>query len=177
MFRFPNTFNDLPIRSLQTGRQIGKLGLMIINPDNLNVEAFLCKQRITNQGLYLFTSDIREFSSAGVIVDSQDNLMASEDLVRLQKLVDINFELVGKKVITQHKRKVGKVINFTLDDISYKIEKIYVQPSLFKGFTGGDKIIDRKQILNVTDTTITVKDVDIKAKESTKEPRFNAVAN
>lgn len=177
MLRFYDTFYDMPIRSLRTGRQIGKLGDHIINPDNLRLDAFYVQQRLSGAQLYLFASDIREIGRLGAVIDSEDSLMEGDDLVRLEKLQEINFLMQGKKVETDKKRKVGKVVNYAVDDASFLIEKMYIRPSIMKGFTSGDLVIGRQQVLNVTDSKIVVKDTDIKAQESARKPSFNPIVN
>lgn len=177
MLRFIDQFPGLPILSLRNGRTIAKLSDPIIDPNNLTIVAFYCELRTTDGDTVVFVNDIREFSNKGIIVDSEENLMEIEGLVRLEKIIEINFSLIDKKVISDKKRKVGKVTDYTIDDRTFSIEKLYVRPTLLKNISGGDLIIGRRQIVEVNDSEVVVKDADIQVGAKKKKPAFNLIAN
>lgn len=155
----------MDVLSLQIGRPIGRLEKPIINPNNLRIVAFDCFVMKDRKELVLFIDDIRETNRDGVIVDSYESLMPTDDLVRLQELRKIGFELTGKKVITDKKRKVGRVVDFTVDDTNYFITKIYIRPTLSKSLLSGNLIVDRSQVVEVTDKVVVVKDTFLEARE------------
>ena len=175
MLRFVNQFTGSPIKSLRNGRTIGRLSDPILDPRDLSIAAFYVEVRALGGELVLFSDDIREYTSSGAIVDSEDNLMETDGLVRLEELQEINFSLVGKQVITDKKRKVGKVSDFTVDDASYQIEKLYVRPPMVKSISSGERIIGRRQIVEVNDSQIIVKDADIRSdqKSRSRKAAFN----
>lgn len=166
MLRFIKQFHNMDILSLQTGLKVGVLGDPIINPSNLRIVAFECTSRIDKKQLVVFIDDIRETGRRDIIVDSQDSMMPMDDLVRLKELREINFQLPGKKVATEKKSTLGKVSDYTVDDQSYFIMKIYVRPTLTKSFISSNMIIDRQQIIEVTDKAIIVKDGSISETEA-----------
>lgn len=176
MLRFINSFRDVDILSLRNGRPIGKVGDPIINPNNLSIEAFYAHSPRESEHRVIFAADIRELSVRGVIVDSEDNLMELEGLVRLEKVLAIDFQMMDKKVVTKSGKSVGKVMDYVVDDKGYEIQKIYVRPAIVKAFTKNDLIIGRNQIVEVNDKKIVVKDTDIKVGSKIKKPAFNPLA-
>src|SRR5687767_165076 len=162
---------DLPILSLQTGSEIARVGEPIIEPQHLAIIAFYCSgDRLDVSPAILHTIDIREFSNLGFIVDSADDLMSPDDLVRLQQILDLKFELIGKRVIDTLGKKIGKVNNYILDSRSFFIKKICVKPTMLQAWDTTEVIIDRTQIERITDTEVVVKAPTVPKEDSIAEP-------
>jgi hypothetical protein len=90
-------------------------------------------------------------------------LSLPDDLVRHREILDIRFKLIGKTVKTK-RRKLGKVSDFSYDEESLFVQKLYVTRSIIKVFTNDDTLlIDRQQIIEVTDQYIMVDEAEAKA--------------
>lgn len=147
------------VMSLRTGTEIASVLGSIINPDNLKIEGFYCQDRFDNQMCILLYQDIREIVSQGYVVNDHDVLVLPEDLVRLKKIIDLNYDILGKQVVTISKEKVGKVNDYATETETMYIQKIYVTRSIFKSFVGGSLIIDRSQVNEITPTRIVINDL------------------
>ena len=150
------------VLSLRTGSPIASVVGVIINPDNLKIEGFYCQDRFNKQRLVLLSQDIRDTLPQGYAVNDHDVLTEPEELVRLQKVMEINFTLLGKPVVTLSKDKLGKVNDYATETGSMFIQKIYVSQSILKSFTGGSLSIDRSQINEITPRRIIVNDLQSK---------------
>lgn len=113
--------------------------------------------------LILLYQDIRELIDRGYVVDDHDVLVEADELVRLKKVLDIDFQLIGKQVVTTDKEKVGKVSDYAVEVNSMMIQKIYVSQSLMKSLTGGSLSIDRSQINEITPKRIIINELAKKA--------------
>ena len=149
-----------PVMSLRTGRPVATAVQAIINPNNLKIEGFYCIDS-ENKGkqLVLLHRDIRDVLPAGIVVDDYDVLTEPEDLVRLKKVMEYQFEVIGKAVVTDKKARLGKVTDYSTDPESMYIKKLYVVQSVFKSLSGGNLGIDRNQIVEVTNSKIVVRDL------------------
>jgi sporulation protein YlmC with PRC-barrel domain len=147
-----------PVLSLRTGTPIGTTLSPIINPNNLKIEGFYCQENSTRKTLVLLSQDIREILVQGIVVNDLDALTEPEELIRLKDILKVNFELLGKVVITG-KERVGKVGDYAVDIDSMFIQKLYVSQSVFKSFSGGNLGIDRSQIIEITDKRIVIHDL------------------
>ena len=79
--------------------------------------------------------------------------------MRLNEALAVNYDLMGKAVITDHHRRVGKITDYAVDGESLYIQKIYVAPKLLKSITGTSQLsIDRSQIIEVSDKHIVIKE-------------------
>ena len=156
----------VPIMSLQTGAAIAETASFIIDPRELKVVGFYCSgPRLDVNPAILTVSDIREIGSVGIIVDNADVLVSPNDLVRLKEVIDIHFTLDNKMVVDQLGQKLGRVSNVTLDNKSLYIVKLHVRPGVWQSFKTTELLIDRTDILQVTDTEVIVKHAGVKKEE------------
>ncbi len=168
----PSTrFIDTPVMSLQTGSELGRTVRPIINPRELSIVAFeLHGINLDYDPSLLRINDIREIGPMGMIIDSSDELISVSDVIKIKEIYELNFELVGLKVIDDKKRNVGKVTGFTLDASSFFIQQLQVKRPLLKSFGDTEFLIHRSQVVKITDDYLVVKSPDIRHKEAVAEP-------
>lgn len=148
------------VLSLRTGSPIATVNSAIINPDNLKVEGFYCQDHFDKkQQLVLLVQDIRDIIPQGYVVNDHDVLAEPDELVRLKKVMDLDFELIGKQVVTVDKQKVGKASDYATEMSTMYIQKIYVAQSILKSLTGGSLSIDRTQINEITPRRIIINEL------------------
>lgn len=162
--------------SLRTGSAIGMAIEPVISPHNLKILGWWCKLPATPALTVLLTEDVREFMPNGLAVNDEAVFSTKHELVRHKEVLDLHFQLIGKAVKSKS-QKLGKVSDFSYDENSYFIQKLYVTKPLTKIFAAEDTlIIDRTQIIEVTDKYILVEDADIKATEDETVPAAASAA-
>ncbi len=144
------------IISMRIGRAIGVTTEIIINPNNLKIEGWFAQDLDTKKTVILLSQDVRGFVEQGFAVNDHDALSDPDELIRLKELLKLNFTLIGKIVVTDHRRRVGKVVNYSLNDSNFYIQKLNINQSILKNFSGGEIIVDRSQILEITDSKIRI---------------------
>ncbi len=161
MLMLSKSLINRPIMSLRSGVQIGSAVRPVINPHNLKILGWWCKLA-GGQSQVLLADNVREVLPNGLAVNDESALSPSDDLVRHREILDTHFELTGKLVKTK-RQKLGKVSDFSYNEGMF-VQKLYVARPLRKVFTTEDTlIIDREQILEVTDHYILVRDTEIMA--------------
>jgi sporulation protein YlmC with PRC-barrel domain len=83
--------------------------------------------------------------------------MDDDGLIRLKEIIDIDFRLIGKSVVTDSGQRLGKVSSFAVDTLTWLIMKIYAQPPLLRNVGAAELIFARTQIIKVSDTQVVVK--------------------
>ncbi len=169
MQRLSSTLYNLPIFSLATGHQIGVAVRPLINPMNLLIEAWFVTSNFGKGLLLLPTREIREIGRQGIAVNDREAITPAEDLVRLKKLIQIDFQLLDKKVEGENKTRIGRVSDYSTDLESLFIQRLYVMPSVLK-LTRAQKIISRTQIVEITTKKIIVKDTEVPETSFFKAP-------
>lgn len=160
MLKLLNAFVALPVISLRTGAAIGKTMHPLINPNNLKIEAWYCSSIYSKQPTLLPTQEIREISRLGVAVNDQESLTDPDDLIRLQQLIALQFNPVGRAVITESHKKIGKVDDYAIDIESMYIVNLYVTQRVIKSITGRPLTVHRLQVIEITDKHIIIKDIE-----------------
>lgn len=161
MLMLSKSLLNRPVVSLRSGSQVAMAAKPVINPHNLKILGWWCKMP-SGQTRVLLAEDVRELVPDGLAINDEEDLCAPEDLVRHREILDIGFDLIDKPVRTK-RQKLGKVSDFSYNDGMF-VQKLYVARPLRKVFTTDDTLlIDRSQILEVTDHYILVRDTEIRA--------------
>lgn len=159
MLQLSEAVLNKPVMSLRTGAPVAQVVSPIINPNNLKIEGFYCKDTAENKHLVLLYQDIRDILPQGIVVNDYDVLAEPDDLVRLKNILEIDFELMGKPVETISRDKVGKVTDYAFESATMYIQKLYVSQSLLKSLTGGNLSVDRNQIQEITPKRVIINDL------------------
>ena len=86
-----------PVLSLHIGGRIAEITELIVDPNNLEIIACRVDGALVGQeyGDILPVNSIREFSQLGIIIDSADDLVESGEILRIKKILDLNFSLLA----------------------------------------------------------------------------------
>lgn len=169
-----NLFNR-PVMSLRSGTQIATAVEPIINPHNLQILGWWCNSARARARTVLLTEDVRQVMPTGLAVNDDEALSLPEDLVRHKEILDIKFQLMDKPVKTKRHR-LGKVSDFSYNDGMF-VQKLYVARPMTKIFSSQDTLlIDRTQVLEVTDRYILVRDTEVTAGEEAVAPAGAVIA-
>lgn len=163
MLILASQIQDSPILSILNGHPVAVAGNMLINADKLEVAAVFCKSpgwRGENHVLLL--RDIREYSRSGIIIDSLEDIEDIGEIIRLGDVMERNYQIIGKPVVTEGGHKLGKVEDYSVDTISNNIQKLYIKPSLLKNLMVNNLMVDRAHILKADDNQIIVSDASLK---------------
>lgn len=164
-----------PVLSLHVGGKTAEAVEPIIDPRKMQIVGFYVDGPLVNKaenGDILETKIIREFADIGMIIDSLDDLTSEGEVVKLDEVLEIGFQLEGKKVVTKKKSKLGKVIDYTVDPESFLIMQLIVQRPPVKAFLDPELVVSRKEIVEITDDKIIVKDEEAKIKKKAAKEDF-----
>lgn len=159
MFINQKAIIDLPILSLRSGGQIGKVSEIVINPYNLSVQALALTGRMLDypKGSFLLPKDIREISDLGIVINDGEDIVSSKDVIKLAEILDLRFELDNLPVFDKYKTKIGKVVDYNFDIYKLEISQLIVRRPLLKDFLEPELIIGRNQILEVSQSKVIIK--------------------
>ena len=154
-----NRLIGTPILSMQSASSIGTIAAPIVDPSSFKIIAFYLDSPLAEKGVNILdTKSIREYSRYGCVVDSIEELISKDDVVKIKDVIDLNFDVIGLKVETKKGSHLGKVIDFTVTSEDFTIQQIIVRRPLIKSFSDPELTIPRKEIVEVTDYKVIVKD-------------------
>lgn len=160
-------FHGAALMSLQTGTRLGGVDEAIVDPHRLKVVAYYVDGPLLDEHPSIIRiEDIREIGDVGFIIDSNDDISAPSDIIRLQAIIDLRFSLDGIKVVDERKRTLGRVLDYNMDSISFDIEQLRVRPPLIRMLGVSELLIHRDQIVKITNDRIIVKTAATTAKKA-----------
>ena len=147
-----------PVMSLQTGGEVGKTVEAIIDPASLAIVGYTVQGQLISQdtGTVLRIADVRELSDLGFIVDSIDELVNPAEIIKLQKIYNLGFGLVGISVLDERRKKIGKVTDYTVETGNFVVQQLTVHRPLLHSFNDTELVIHRSQIIEVSKNAIVV---------------------
>ena len=151
---------DCPVMDLHLVGEVARTVEDVVSPHDLKVLAYLVMGPLvgTEHGDVLATKDIRELSRLGMIIDSEDDLVERDDIIKIKEVLDLDFKLVGMKVESKKGSKMGKVIDYTVNTDGFVVQQLIVQRPALKAFLDPELVIGRSQVVKITDKKIIVRD-------------------
>lgn len=178
MLLLDDKLTDIPIMSLQTGAELARTQSPIIDPRNLKIIAFFVDgPQLDTRPSVLHVSDIRESGELGFIVDDATNLMSLEGLVRLNEILDFQFELIGCKVYDTMQTQLGHVEHYAFEPQGFIIQQLHLKQSFLKHLSTASRIVHRTQIVSVTKDMIVVEAPTVEDKKAATEATAPVFAN
>lgn len=162
------------VLSIHVGGPIGQVGSMVFDPNDLKISAFKLTGSLIKPGdaNLLESRSVREFSNLGMIVDSADELVKQGEILALEEVMRLNFEVNGLKVESEKGAKIGRVVDFLVDENDFRILKLIVKRPIMKALMDPELVIDRSEITEVTDTKIIIKDENAGMKKENTVEKF-----
>lgn len=162
---------NTPVMGLQTGSELARTRRAVIDPTNLEVVAYEVEGPLLDQQPSLLRiADVREFSTIGFIIDSSDEFVAPEDIIKLNQIYSLHFTLEGMHVIDEKKHKLGKVSGYIIETGGFLIQQLNVRRPLLKSLSDSELLVHRTQITEINDKAIIVH-----SRPTTPEPVSQAV--
>lgn len=146
-----------PILSLHTASRIAEVKGLVIDPNFLKVVAFEISATSSRQSLFLEASSVREFSKMGMIVDSDEEFVEKDDVIKLKETIDLGFSLDNMKVISKKKAMLGRIEDFIINTEDFQIMQLIVKRPIYKALIDPELVIGRSDIHEINDSEIIVK--------------------
>lgn len=146
-----------PILSLHTASRIAEVKGLVIDPNFLKVVAFEISAVSSKQRLFLEASSVREFSKMGMIVDSDEEFVEKDDVIKLKETIELGFSLDNMKVVSKKKAMLGRIEDFIINTEDFQIMQLIVKRPIYKALIDPELVIGRSDIHEINDSEIIVK--------------------
>ncbi len=163
-----------PVLSVQASGPVAIIDSAIVDPDSLKIIGFHLSGPLVHHSPanILDTTSIREFSPLGCVVDSVDEFVEPSDVIKIDKVLSLNFDLIGLKVETKKHTNLGRVASYTVTSEDFTVQQLIVQRPLIKSFLDPELTIPRSEIIEITDYKVIVKDEERTIKERAQKEDF-----
>lgn len=164
---------NAPVMGLQTGSELARTSKAIIDPKTLEIVAYELEGPLLNEHPSLLRiADVREFSDIGLIVDSSDEFVALDDIIKLKEVYELNFSPLGMHVVDEKRHKLGKVDSYTIETGAFLIQQLIVKRPLLKSLNDAQLLVHRTQI-----TEINNHEIIVHSQAEIPEPALEAMRN
>lgn len=164
------------ILSLHVGGPVARVVSEIVDPEKLKIVAFYVDgAEVKNDpeiGDILEVADVREYADVGMIVNSTDDFVSKGQVKKLDEILALNFSLFGLKVVTKKGTRLGKIVDFVVDTNNFMVHQLVVKRPTIKSLLDPELMIPRKEILEIDDYKIVVKDEEEKIKKRATHEDF-----
>lgn len=146
---------------------IARVTEAIVDPNELKIIAFRVDGPTTgteDTGDILPATSVREFSRLGMIIDSSDEFVNGDEIIRIKTVLDLGFSLLKLKAESKAGAKLGKVSDFIVEPETWFVQQLVVQRPILKALLDPELLISRNEIDSVTDTKVIIKDEKPKIK-------------
>lgn len=163
-----------PVLSVQAGGRIANVTELIVDPDNLKIIAFKLGGPLMMKAKanILDIKSVREYSNYGLVIDDIEELVEKDDVVKISQILNLNFNLNGLKVETKKGSYLGKIEDYTVTSEDFIVQQLIVKRRLMKSFLDPQLTISRKEIVEITDYKVIIKDEEKTIKEKAAKEEF-----
>ena len=162
-----------PVLSVQAAGTIGRVVSSFVDPNDLKIIAFeLSGPLIDRNQNILDVHSVREYSNFGFVIDDIDELVSPDDVIKIANVLKLNFDLNTLKVETKKGSKLGKIQDYTVTSEDFTVQQIIVKRPAIKSLVDPELTISRKEIVEVTDYKIIVKDEEKTLKKKAEKEEF-----
>lgn len=144
----------MPVFVTESARPIYTVQEMVIDPVNGKIIAFVVDSR---RKLVVTPIDVISIKH-GLLIRDSDDVISYDDVLRVKSVVEEYGGFLHKKVETESGEVLGKVIDLSIDDRSFILNKIYTAKVILGFIQHDSRIIPAKNIVEVKDDVIVIKD-------------------
>ncbi|MFA6296858.1 MAG: PRC-barrel domain-containing protein [Patescibacteria group bacterium] len=143
---------------VSSNKEIGKINEFIINFETGKLLGFQLSEGLLKEQRILRIEDVKEIRDGNVFVDSEMSVKPLNNFGLFEELLKKEIKIKDNNVVTESGEELGKVVDFEMDDISYRLEKMYVKTGFLRKLFKGQLIISFDKIVSISKKAIVVKD-------------------
>lgn len=159
---------DTPIFVEDHLRPLTTVKDLIIDPDSGKILAIVVN---LSKNLIITPNDVISWGDV-IRVGSNDVIIESTEIVRVDEVLKDGRRIFGNKVISRDGEDLGKVFDFAIDGTTLMLQKLFVAKGLWGLFRYAGRIIPAKDIIEVLPDKIVVKESMRPVKEDEREPKM-----
>ncbi len=164
---------NLPVLDVSSGEKTGFVKEFIFNFEKYKISGFLVQTAFLKKNVFLPAGDIENIGSDAIMIKSKKDLKNINKKIKKDLKLTRKIKILHQKVITKSGEELGKMRDFFVDDVSFFLQKIEVQGSIWKSLFKGKLLIARDQIITIGQDAIIVEDAAVPAKKiAGVEPAF-----
>ena len=148
----------MPVYDLETGRIIGRVRRLIVDPEARAVAGLLIKGRLGKGAPCLPFRELHAIGRHAVTVRSASALAPLSEHPDLQELLRSRRRVYHTPILTEGGRFLGDVDEFTIDPKSGRIEALLLSGGLIRDLFRGQAVLPAHLVLTIGEDVVIVRD-------------------
>lgn len=159
-----STILKLPVMEILNGKNIAQIKDVVMNPDTKNVMLLLDTSVFADLHI-ISKEDVEGIGNDFIMVKTSNAVKSTQDTPELMKTLNDYYSIVGLCVITSSGNVIGKIEDFTLDELSWNMHEIQLE---------GGEVYNVSQIISISEKYVFVQsETSVKAEEEQDIPEEN----
>lgn len=142
----------------QENATVGPVKKLIFASENGAILGFVLFDPIQKKEVILQPQSIKQMVENVIIADGYDALADPKDVIRVKDALKEDVGIIKERVVTESGQVLGRVVNATFDTISWKLNRLYINPPLGLKVLAKELILPAKKIVKIDKKQITVTD-------------------
>lgn len=153
-----------PVLVVSSNKEIGKIKELIINFETGKLLGFQLSEGLLKEQRVLRLEDVKEIKDNKIFVDNDISIKPLHNFGQFEELLKKDIKIKNNNVVTESGKELGLIVDFYIDEVSYKIDKLFVKNSFLRDLFKGKLIISFDKIVSISKNAIVVKDDFVKDK-------------
>ena len=158
MIYLASDFMGYKVISLASESDIGQINGILIDPYKFTIAGFWLETFMKGYQAYpiLLTQSLRQIDRRRIFINDTNELNEPEDLPKLNEVLNIDYQMIGKRIVSTTKNYLGRIEDFSFDDYNFDVVYLVVKPPLYHRLTQSRLQFSRGQIEKVSNKEIEV---------------------
>jgi uncharacterized protein YrrD len=135
---------NLPVAAEDTLSKIGSIKQIVIDPETGQLLGFLVQTGFWSGTLALSAMDIKFWDKDGIITASGENLVEPAEIVRIQRVLEKNINLLEMPAETETGKSLGIIEDFVIDTETSSVTEYYL-----KDIIGKKRIMPASKVVSI----------------------------
>jgi len=148
----------MPVYDLETGRVVGRVRRLIVDPDERRVVGLLLAGRLGKEPQCLPFRDVHAVGEHAVTVRGTDAIVPVSELPEMQEALRSRRRLYHAPILTEGGRFLGDVDEYTVNPRSGRIEALLLSGGLIRDLFRGQAVLPAHLVLTIGEDALIVRD-------------------
>ena len=147
------------ITSISGLSNIGQVRGILIDPQRFSVAGFWIEEYDRRRDYWpiLLSQSLRQIHGRRLFINDLEDINDPADLPRLKRILKIDYQIPGTKIVSSDKEHLGRAEDFSFNDEDFKIIHLIVKPPLHQRLRKTRLHFTRNQIEKVSRRQIEVR--------------------
>jgi len=135
----------MPVGALEEGALIGRVRRVLVDPHQGKIAGFLIKEKGPfTKPKVVSMIDVVDVERAAMVINSRKSLVSRAEIVRIAKILEYKFNLIGLPARTREGQMLGKVTDVVVESQTGEIVRLYTH------FLLQHRVFERSRIDEIT---------------------------